>query len=514
MSHPPDPPPSAPPPGGTDELVRLLIQNVQDYAIFLLSPDGRVVSWNEGAERISGYTEREVLGEPLAIFHPESARERGDPERELRVAQSAGRCEVEAWRVRKDGSLMWATVVITALHDSEGELVGFGTIIRDLSDRKRIARQYEESRQRYRSLFEYNPDAVFAFDFQGQLHSVNPAASLLCGYEVGELLQTSFLSLIAHGERSAAVECFRRAAAGEPQWLESALHHRDGHRVELSVAVVPILVHGEILGVYALAEDVTERKRGEEEREMLLVREREARGEAEAANLAKSDFLAVMSHELRTPLNAIMGYTDLVYEGDAGPLNETQHKHLGRVRASAARLLGLIEEILQFARTDPREDEAVNLEPVELTRLVREAAEAVAATAQERGIRLRLELPTPPVTLRTGGGKVRRILLNLLSNALKFTPQGEVRVFLEQGAGGVGIGVADTGVGILPEHHERIWEPFWQVEGGSTRSAEGAGLGLSLTRRLAQQLGGEISLRSAPGKGSTFVLRLPARTPT
>jgi signal transduction histidine kinase len=307
------------------------------------------------------------------------------------------------------------------------------------------------------------------------------------------------------------VECFRRAAAGEPQWLESALVHREGRRVELSVAVVPILVHGEILGVYALAEDVTERKRGEEEREMLLLREREARAEAEAANLAKSDFLAVMSHELRTPLNAIIGYTDLVYEGDAGPLNEMQQKHLGRVRVSAGRLLTLIEEILQFARMDPQEDEAVNLEPVDLCEIVCEAAEWIRAAAGDEGLHVEVSVPEAPLVLRTGGGKVRRILTNLLSNAVKFTSRGTIRVVLEEAADAVRISVSDTGIGIPPEHHDRVWEPFWQVQGGNTRTAEGAGLGLSLARRLAHQLGGEMEVRSAPGEGSTFVLRLPPR---
>lgn len=512
MPSPPDAPSSPDPHAirGSAELYRLLIENVQDYAIFMLSPDGYVVSWNEGAERIKGYREEEVLGRHASVFYPDAARERGDPERELRVVRATGRSEVESWRVRKDGSLLWATTVMTALRGPDGRLIGFGTIVRDLTDRKRISRQYEESRQRYRSLFEYNPDAVFAFDFEGRLHSVNPAAAALSGYSVGELLDLSFLSLIPPGERTRAQARFRRAAAGEPQWLETALLPREGPRVELSVAVVPILVHGEILGVYAIAEDVTERKRGEAEREMLLEREREARGEAEAANRAKSDFLAVVSHELRTPLNAITGYTDLVYEGDSGPLTPTQHKHLGRVRESAGRLLALIEQILDYTRMDTGEEAGGEVQPVDLTLLLRDVVEYVAPKAAERGLEVRLDAPGASSRVRTDPGKVRRIVQQLLSNAIKFTPAGEVRVFLECDDREVRIGVADTGVGIRPEHQERIFEPFWQVGEVNTRTADGTGLGLSLTRRVARQLGGEISVQSEPLRGSTFVLRFPA----
>lgn len=487
-----------------DELYRLLIRNVQDYAIFMLDTKGCVVSWNEGAERITGYAEAEVIGRSIARFSPEEAAE-------LARVGDEGRFETEGWRRRKNGSSMWCTVVITALSDARKRLIGYGMILRDLSDRKQIARQYEESRQRYRSLVEYNPNAVFAFDREGRLHTVNPAGVALSGYQADELLNRPFLSLIAPEERSTILHSFGRAAEGEPQWLETALQHRDLRRLELGVTLVPIWFEGEVLGVYALAEDVTERKSAETERERLLARERLARAEAEAANQAKSDFLAVMSHELRTPLNAISGYAQLLYDGDVGAVSPSQRRHLGKVQESAAHLLSLIEDILSYARMDDVQDLLATR--VDISALVRTVGERIAPEARDLGLDFRVDAPPQPLPLFTDAAKVHQILLHLLSNALKFTLAGEVRLFVEAAADAVCIGVADSGVGIRPQDQERIWEPFWQAEDPNTRRAEGTGLGLSLARRLAERLGGDLSMQSTPEQGSTFVLRLPSGAP-
>jgi signal transduction histidine kinase len=257
--------------------------------------------------------------------------------------------------------------------------------------------------------------------------------------------------------------------------------------------------------VEALAGEIAGRKR---ELETALEAARLAFEEAEAANRAKADFLAVMSHELRTPLNAILGYVDLLESGVGGGLGEPQQGYVARVRRSAAHLLALVEDVLEYARMEAG-TERISPEEVELAEVVREAAVLVEPDAERKGLALRLELPDAPVRLRTDRGKVLQVLANLAGNAVKFTASGEVRISLSAGAGLARVRVSDTGPGIPREHHARVFDPFWQGDASRTRAAEGTGLGLSIARRLAELLGGELALESEPGTGAVFELRLP-----
>lgn len=494
-------------------MYRLLVENVTDYAIVMLSPTGEVASWSEGAERILGYTEAQILGRHFSVLSPRDEVEEGKPDFALRAAIRDGRWEDVSWRVRGDGSRLWGSVVLTAVVDEAGRLVGVGQIIRDLTERREVAQQYEESRQRYRSLFEYNPDAICSFDLEGTLRSANPAAEALCGCPAEELVGTRFAELFAPEDAERAGGHFRRAAAGEPQQLEMGVAHRGGHRVEARLTVFPIVVHGEILGVYAIAEDITGRKRAEAEREVLLARERVARETAEAASRAKSSFLSVMSHELKTPLNVITGYADILYDREAGPLTPAQERHLGRIRDTTRQLRGMIDQVLSFARVEWGRQET-QAETVDLAALIRDAATTVEPLAQERGLAFRLECPDETWVRETDPTLARQVLFNLLSNACKFTERGEVCLLTERdGDGVVTVRVCDTGIGIRPEHLERIWEPFWQAEESLTRRNEGAGLGLGITRHLVALLGWEIRVESTHGEGSTFTLRVPPPAP-
>ncbi|HEU0080106.1 MAG TPA: PAS domain S-box protein [Longimicrobiaceae bacterium] len=492
---------------GRDELYRLLVENVTDYAIILLSPDGRVTTWTEGAGRMFGHEEDEVLGQPLAILYPPDDQQDGAPARDLQAAVAAGRCETVAWRVRRDGSRLWASVVLTAIHDAGGKLIGLGQITRDLTERKEVAERYEESRQRYRSLFENNPDAVCSFDLDGTLRTANPAAEALIGYEADDLRSASFWSLVTPEDRERMRALFARTAEGDPEGCETALVHRSGRRVDVRVTLVPIVVQGGILGVYCIAEDITERRRAAVERDRLLLRERIARAEAEAANQAKTDFLAVVSHELRTPLNAIVGFSELLLDGEAGTLSDVQRRHLDRIRGNAGQLRRLIEDVLGYTRLDSGE-KGIQLERVDVGSVAAEMAHETAAVAAQKGVAVEVDAEDDACA-ETDPRRVRELLRAVVSNAVKFTEAGRVHIEVRREAGWVAVAVEDTGIGIDAAHVEKIWDPFWQAEHPLIRRAGGSGLGLSIARRLAALLGGDIHVDSTPGAGSTFTIRLP-----
>jgi len=231
-----------------------------------------------------------------------------------------------------------------------------------------------------------------------------------------------------------------------------------------------------------------------------------------AASQAKSDFLAVMSHELRTPLNAILGYADLVLLGvpesaPAGVIGQVE-----RVRTAAQHLLRLVDEVLSFARIESGE-ERVRLEWIDAAALARETAALVEPLALEKNLVLETVTPDKPVEIETDVWKLRQILNNLLSNAVKFTSEGGIRLAVRRDPDGVELAIADTGIGIEEADRERIFDPFWQVEHTATRRYGGTGLGLGVARELSRMLGGELSVESEVGRGSTFRLRLPLRVP-
>lgn len=240
-------------------------------------------------------------------------------------------------------------------------------------------------------------------------------------------------------------------------------------------------------------------------------RQAEAAAElAEAANRAKTSFLAVMSHELRTPLNAVIGYTDLIVGEFTGPINETQRAHLGRVRASAQHLIALVEGVLALARGDAVSEE-LHIEPLDACSLGRQSAALMEEAVVAKGLVLALDVPDTPHLIETDATRVRQILINLLSNAIKFTERGTIGLAVRPSAASVAFEVRDTGIGIASHHHEQIFEPFWQVDQSMTRRTGGTGLGLGVTRQLARLLGGDVAVASAPGSGSTFSVVLPVR---
>lgn len=287
-----------------------------------------------------------------------------------------------------------------------------------------------------------------------------------------------------------------------------------------SLLLLPLVVRDEALGALLLAR--SERAYGDEEMKVPMELARRAAvamdnallyEKARAADRAKSNFLAVMSHEFRTPLSAILGYADILTAEVHGDLNPKQRGHLERVKASVRHLSHLVDEILSFASMEAGR-ERVRPESAELVSLVADVVGIMEPIAEAAGLELGVELPTSSIEVRIDAQKLRQILINLLSNAIKYTPEGMVRLVLTADRERVLCHVVDTGPGIAPDHRESVFEPFWQVDRGDGRRITGTGLGLAVARRLARLMGGDVTLQSDLGAGSTFTLVLPIDVPT
>ena len=395
------------------------------------------------------------------------------------------------------------------------------------SETARTQEALKESEARFRTLFESSPDGIFITDPDTlEILDCNAQACEMNGYSREELVGRS-INLLHPEEvraqttggpegRARFVEQLRQRGVIT---VESVHVRKDGTTFPMETSMCLLELGGRDV-VMGIDRDISERRRAEEElarhREHLeeLVASRTAelaveRDRAEAADRLKSAFLATMSHELRTPLNSIIGFTGVLLKGLGGPLTEEQSRQLGMVKSSAQHLLVLINDVLDLSKIEAGQLR-VSFTPFALKDAVDDCLRALAPAAERKGLSLVAEVDPAIGTVRSDRRRVEQVLLNLVSNAVKFTEAGSVRVSAAREGTWVVIRVRDTGIGIAAEDLPNLFRPFQQLESGLTRRFEGTGLGLSICRRLVEMLRGEISVESVPGRGSTFSFRLPA----
>ena len=358
-----------------------------------------------------------------------------------------------------------------------------------------------------RAIIERLPDGIVIVDAHGTIRFANPAVERLFGRNAEDLVGTSFGFPVVVGETT-EIDIVQRGG---------------GNVVYAELRVVDAEWEDEQVQIVALR-DITDRKQAQERAQQLAV-EREARLAAEAASRAKSEFLAIMSHELRTPLNAVLGYSELMELGISGPVTPQMRENIGRIRISAIHLLGLVNDILDLAKVEAGRLQ-VSSGPCSATGTIAAAIALIQPQAAAGGLDLTvLPAPDPSPVYRGDDERVRQILVNLLSNAVKFTAHGgkitvaiassgtpDPDTRLQPHRSYVSFRVTDTGAGIPEEKLLSIFDPFVQAESGHSRSREGSGLGLTISRRLARLMGGDLTVKSEVGKGSTFTLWLPAET--
>lgn len=498
----------------SEERLRILVNGITDYAIFRLTPTGHVASWNQGAERIKGYKQHEIIGRHFSCFYPAEEMASGFPQRELQMALQAGRCEEEGWRVRKDGSRFWANVVITSLKDESGALRGFSKITRDITERKGAEERLQESEERHRKLFDNNPHPTWAYDRETlRFLAVNNAAVRKYGYSIAEFLAMTVKDIRPSEDIPALLESVAHVREGNENVSDWKHRLKDGSIIEVEITSYALNFSGRPAEV-VVAVDITEKKRAEEERTRLIDslaaanRQLELRNrEVEQATKLKSKFLASMSHELRTPLNAIVGFSGLLADGTAGEMNDKQKRFVSHIKDGAHHLLQLINDILDLSKIEAGQLE-IRCEDFHVKDALPEVLSTIRPLAMAKNIQVHHDLAAS-CSIYADRVRFKQILYNFLSNAVKFTPEGgQVSVSCAEQGKFICISVADTGIGIRAEDQGIIFEEFRQIDGDGAH--EGTGLGLAITKRLVEQQGGNIWLESEFGKGARFSFTLPA----
>jgi PAS domain S-box-containing protein len=509
------------------EELGLLVDAVQDYAIFLLSPDGHIRSWNSGAVRIMGYDDDEAVGRHFSIFYGPEDLEKRKPQYELETAEHEGRVEDEGWRLRKDGTRFWANTIITALRDDSGRLRGFAKITRDMTERRRAMEELRQSTEVFQLLVsnvrEY---AIFMLDTSGNVATWNAGAERIKGYTPKEIIGKHFSLFYTEEDQRAGKPQRKLEIAREKGSVEDEgwRVRKDGTRFWANVVVTAVYdSHGELRGFAKITRDLTAQKHAEETQRALL-EQREARLQAEEerrraeasyrvaqeSNRAKDEFLMTLSHELRTPMTAILGWARLL--PTMSPEEPMFREAVNSIARGAQLQARLIDDILDVSRIVSGK---LRLSPevVEVGRVVMSAVDAVSATADAKGIRITTTLAPGLGTMVVDSTRLHQVIWNLLSNAVKFTPRGgAVQVAARRTVSHVQISVCDNGEGIDSQFLPHMFEPFRQAELPHTRVHGGLGLGLSIVRYIVEAHGGMITAESrGRGQGSEFTVTLPVR---
>lgn len=485
----------------SDRVFRLLAESVRDYAIFMLTPEGHIASWNPGAERIKGYKAHEIIGKHFSIFYPPEDLANDKPGMELRVAAETGRFEDEGWRLRKDGTHFWANVVITAVRDENGTLIGFGKITRDITERR-------DAEMRFRHLIEGVTDyAIFSLDKNGNVTTWNSGAQRIKGYTSDEIIGRHFSRFYPKEDAEAGMpqRVLETAAASGHYEGEGWRVRKDGTKFWSNVVVTALYNDaGELIGFSKITRDITDRRRllesiqhHAQELELRIAERDQTNAELEA-------FSYSVSHDLRAPIRAIEGFIDIVLTDFGEQLPAEVLEHLQQVTRAAGRMNRLVQDLLNYSRLSRIE---IQPAPMKLAKAVEEAHAQVDEKLRQNvkvSIDGALTVSAHPPTLT-------QILVNLINNGLKFYPAGQtphVEVTARRERAKIVVLVRDEGIGIAPQHQERIFQVFERLH--TADAYPGTGIGLAIVKRGITRMGGTIRVESTPGKGSTFYLSLPS----
>src|SRR6202050_4540312 len=473
----------------SEEKYRMLLDEIQDYAIFMLDPQGVVVSWNVGAERIKGYKADEIVGHNFSVFFPPEDSKQDMPEELLRITATNGRHEFQGMRVRKDGSRFLASIIFIALRDLAGNLRGFSEISRDLSERK-------ESGAKYRGLVERAPDAMVVVNQGGEIVLLNVQAEKQFGYRRDELIGQKVKNiipegfaerLIADGLRSAADALAQQIGTG----IELTGRRKDGSELPIELMLSP-LESAEGILVTAAIRDISVPKAAEAN---LLQKVKELY----RSNEELEQFAYFASHDLQEPLRMVASFTQLLSRRYKGRLDADADEFIAFAVDGASRMQRLIQDLLAYSRVGSK---GMNLLDISSEGALQQALVNLRGAIEESGA---LVTHDPLPIVLADEMQLVQLFQNLVDNAIKYQNPGTPRIHVSA-VRSVGkkwiFSVKDNGLGIDPQYFERIFGMFQRLH--KREEFAGTGIGLAICKKIVERHGGNISVESAPGKGSTF----------
>ena len=488
----------------SEQNYRTLVEQIQDV-FFRTDAEGRWSFLNPAWTTLTGHPVADSLGvQYLTFVHPADRTRLLDALRPLSDGERADSV-VDVRYFRREGGHRWVEVSTRAVRDERGQLVGTTGLLRDVTERRAADAERERLATDIRQLLDASGEGIVGLDAAGVVTFINRRASAMLGYEPTELVGRSLHDAThysrADGTPYPIADCPIQRAAREGISCEVAdevLWRRDGLPLRVEYVASPVREHGRVSGAVVNFRDITARKQAELE---LIV----ARDAAEAANRAKSDFLARMSHELRTPLNSIIGFANVLLKNKQALFGKGELSFLARIATNGRHLLSLINDILDLSKIEAGHM-TLELTPVRLDVLIRDTVDEMEGQGRDSRVVLRSELPESSLPLDADEARMRQILVNLIGNALKFTERGEVVVRLVVDATGypARFEVRDTGIGIPADRLDAIFNVFEQAEPMINRRFGGTGLGLAISRSLCELMGHRLEVASVAGEGTTM----------
>ena len=496
------------------------IVNSSEDAIIGKDLNGVITTWNQGAENIFGYTAAEMVGTSILRLIPaDRQQEEHDILEKIRGGGSGE--HLETLRQTKEGKLLLISLAVSPIKDAAGKVIGVSKVARDITHRKQAEALLANERTLLRTLVDHLPVSIYLKDSAGRKTLANPLNLRNCGVadEADVIGRTDFDFFPPEQAAAFHADDKRIFDTGQPVLnREEMLTRPDGTTVWNLTSKVPLTDSaGHVFGLAGIGLDITEIRKAEEALRELnrLLETEKVRAEslavkAEAANRAKSEFLSIMSHELRTPLNGMLGFAQLLSDS---LLDSEQKDYADTISKSGNHLLAIVSGILDFSSIEAG-TLAIHVAPLAVADLVKTAEDTVRNTAADKGIELCCEVAAGVPEQITGDElRIRQVLINLLGNAVKFTSEGSVVLRVAPVSEGkrrfLDFSVEDTGIGISSETLGRLFQPFVQADSTKTRKFGGTGLGLAISKRIAEAMGGAITVASTPGKGSTFTFRFP-----
>lgn len=510
-----------------------MVAEVLDYSIILLDKNGKVLDWNKGAEKVKGYTAKEIIGKSFRLFYPKDEKDSKLPERLLAEAVKQGSTRHEGWRIRKDGKRFWGNITITALYDKEGDLIGFSKVTFDLTTKKiaddkvsnvveelrQTNEQLKQSEERYHKMIEEVQDyAIILLNRDGDIQNWNAGAGFIKGYKAREVIGKNFRIFYAPEDREDKLperlleQARQTGKANHEGWRV----RKDGSKFWGSIVITALhSADGEILGFSKVTRDLTERKNGEDSLKANAAQLDLKNKTLERLNAELSSFTHVASHDMKEPLRKIQTFASRIEQMGFSPAKGQEY--LEKIKASALQMQNLMDDLLSYSEVT---NDTGNMEKTDLNKALQAAKNDLEIVIAEKNATI--DSHRLPVVVGIPY-QLHQLFLNLLSNSIKFSKAEEapyitIKAEIIKGPDIPGepangnnkyhhISIIDNGIGFEHQDSDRIFEAFQRLH--SKRTFSGTGIGLAIVKKIIENHNGIVSAEGNPGVGATFHLYLP-----